>query len=249
MKVLTKYMMMKQQTTTSLLTLITAIVALALMMTGPSVVLVLAQQPAGEVYQSEEDGFRLQVPADWVLEDYENTPDPVDPQIEDIAMLCLANEALPAVGGGSNCTIANRTDSIGIFRLPDLQSRPEFEESGGRIVPSTNDLVALYIQNLQNSNTTSDVRIVNSTDIDQFRKIANITYTFYSDAGTGFNPFDDYTQNSKALMMFALSPDNSTGYIIFNIRALEHEDPIFTQHKPAVQQILNSFEVVAAEEE
>ena len=89
---------------------------------------------------------------------------------------------------------------------------------------------------MQNSNTSSDIKIENTTDIDEFTKIANMTYTVYNDAGTPFNPYDDYTQNNKGLFMFVSSPaDDKTGYILFNVKALEHEDQIFTQHKPRVQ--------------
>ena len=226
------------------LTLIAVIVVVIAAASATTTVVLAQQQQQGEVFESEDDGFRLQIPAGWAIEDFENIPEPTDPNIENVAMLCLESEALPGIGGESNCLVANGTDSINIVRLPDLQSRPEFEDNAV-VVPTTNDLVALYIQDMQNSNTSSDIKIENTTDIDEFTKIANMTYTVYNDAGTPFNPYDDYTQNNKGLFMFVLSPaDNNTGYILFNVKALEHEDQIFTQHKPGVQEVFNSFQIV-----
>jgi hypothetical protein len=196
---------------------------------------VLAQTP----FESEEDGFRLQVPQGWVIEDFDNIS--FEPFTEDIAMICLENEALPAIGGESNCQAANRTDFIGISRWPDLQSMPAFEDIP--TPPTTNDLVALFIQSLQNGNRTSDIQIVNDTDIDEFTKIVNMTWTFYDDVGTPFNPFDDFTYNVKSLDMFVLSQDRNTGYIIFNNLAIPNVLNI-TEHSPAVQEVFNSFELI-----
>jgi hypothetical protein len=191
------------------------------------------------IFESEEDGFRLQIPQGWVIEDFDNIS--FEPFTEDIAMLCLENEALPAIGGESNCQAANRTDFIGISRWPDLQSMPAFEDIP--TPPTTNDLVALFIQSLQNGNRTSDIQIVNDTDIDEFTKIVNMAWTFYDDVGTPFNPFDDFTYNVKSLDMFVLSQDRNTGYIIFNNLAIPNLLNM-TEHSPAVQEVFNSFELV-----
>src|SRR5919112_5954146 len=100
--------------------------------------------------------------------------------------------------------------SIYISRYPDLQSMPEFQDIPE--LPTTNDLLALWVQYLQNGNQTSDIQIVNTTDIDEFTKIANMTYTAYDNAGTLFNSFDDFNYNVKSLSMFVLSQDRNTGY-------------------------------------
>ena len=72
---------------------------------------VYAQQQ--EVFESEDDGFRLQVPQGWVIEDHDNLTYEGYSE-EDIAMLCPANEALPGIGGEYNCRAANTTDYIAI---------------------------------------------------------------------------------------------------------------------------------------
>lgn len=152
----------------------------------------------------------LEIPA---AEDFDNQP--LEPDAgENIAMLCLESDSLPGIGGTSNCLGANTTDAIYINRFPDLQSMPEFEDSG--IVPTTDDLVALWVDRLVDSNQSSDIQIVNDTDLSEFTKIVTATYTWYSDAGTGFNPFDDFTANTDNLMMFVLSEDRNRGYIITN---------------------------------
>lgn len=79
--------------------------------------------------------------------------------------------------------------------------------------------------------------------MDEFRKIVNMTYTRYDDAGTIFNPFDDFSYNMKSLVMVALSEDRNTGYQIFNSMATPN---IWnrTEHSPAVQEVFNSFQIV-----
>ena len=98
-------------------------------------------------FQSEEDGFRLQIPQGWVIEDHDNVS--LQPNGEGAAMLCLENEALPGIGGEYNCQAANVSDAIFINRWPDMQSMPEFQnesddsnDSSSNIIPTTNDLLA-----------------------------------------------------------------------------------------------------------
>ena len=95
---------------------------------------------------------------------------------------------------------------------------------------TTNDLVALWIQYLQN-NTTSQIKIGNTTDVDEFTKIVDMTYIVHSAAGT-LLPLDDYSYDVKCSLMFALSQDRNTGYQIFNNMATPN---IWnrTEHSPA----------------
>jgi hypothetical protein len=79
--------------------------------------------------------------------------------------------------------------------------------------------------------------------LDEFRKIVNMTYTFYNDAGTAFNPFDDFSYNMKSLIMFVLSPDRNTGYEIFNSMTTPNVWNR-TEHSPAVNEVFNSFQIV-----
>jgi hypothetical protein len=176
---------------------------------------------SNRIFESEEDGFRLQIPQGWVIQDEDIITAPVDPIIETIAMLCLENEALPDVGGDYNCEAASLTDSILINRFPDLQSRPEFQNESATdstIIPTTDDLVALWIQELQNEGT-SQIRIENTTDIDEFTKTVDMTYLYVETAGTAL-PFDDFTYEVKNTGMYVLSQDRNTGYTISNSLAI-----------------------------
>ena len=195
------------------------------------------------IFESEEDGFRLQVPQGWVIRD-EDIITTIDPDIETIATLCLENEALPSVGGDYNCEAANFTDVIYINRFSDLQSRPEFQnetDSDSTIIPTTDDLVALWIQELQNE-SASRIKIENTTDIDEFTKIADMTYQFVDTAGT-FLPFDDFTYDVKGTGMYVLSQDRNTGYNIINNLAIPNIMNV-TEHSPAVHEVFDSFELI-----
>ena len=206
---------------------------------------VLAQQQSTDrIFTSEVDGFRLQLPQGWVIQDEDFIVVPIDPNIEPIATLCLENEALPDVGGDYNCDAASLTDSIFINRFPDLQSRPEFQnesDSDSTIIPTTDDLVALWIQELQNE-SASQIRIENATDINEFTKIVDMTYQYVETAGTVL-PFDDFTYEVKSTSMYVLSQDRNTGYNIFNSLAIPNVMNV-TEHSPAVQEVFNSFELI-----
>jgi hypothetical protein len=189
------------------------------------------------IFQSEEGDFRLQIPQGWVIQDHDFIPDQ-DPNIETMAILCLENEALPALGGGYNCEAAALTDLIVINRWSDLQSMPEFQQSKSSTNITTNDLVALWIKYLQN-NSISQIKIENNTDINEFRKTVDITWQGLETAGTVL-PFDDYTYGMKTALMFVLSQDRNTGYMINNNRLME--DP--REQSPVLQEVFNSFELV-----
>ena len=219
------------------------------MVAGISAMMIMATtttalaQTADRTFESEEDGFRLQVPQGWVIEDHDNTS--FESGSENIAMLCLENEALPGLGGEYNCQAADVSDRIIIDRWSDLQSMPEFQNesddgsNSSNIIPTSNDLVALWIQVIQND--TSDIRIENTTDVNEFTKIVNMTYTYHDNAGT-FLPFDDFSYGAKSSLMFVLSQDRNTGYAIANILSLENQTQ--RHHSPAVQEVFNSFELL-----
>jgi hypothetical protein len=129
---------------------------------------------------------------------------------------------------------------------------PEFQNESGQgdsniIIPTPNDLVALWIQRLQNNNQTSDIQIVNTTDVDEFTKIVSAAYTVHDDTGTFLDPFDDFTFKTENFVIFVLSEDRNTGYYITNPMAIPN---ILnkTEHSAAVQEVFNSFEIVQEEE-
>jgi hypothetical protein len=111
---------------------------------------------------------------------------------------------------------------------------PEFQHSSSTIIPTTNDLVALWIQHLQNIGS-SQIKIENTTDVDEFTRIVNMTSEYFN-------------VNVKSLIMFVLSEDRNTGYSILNNKPhniLLVDDYNQTEHSPAVQEVFDSFEVVS----
>ena len=224
-------MMTKHSTikSTILLRMILAVVVVAIITTPITAVL------AQEVFESEEDGFRLQVPQGWVIQDDNINP---NPNIEIIAMLCLEDEALPAVGGGYNCEAGKLTDIIYVERWLDLRSRPEFENiTSSNYTITTDDLFALRVQYLYNNASATGIKIENSTDVDEFTKLVNLTYTVHDRV----NIFIPVEVDRKSSQMYVLSQDRNTGYsIVNNLNNTQTQ-----QHSPAVQEVFNSFEVVS----
>jgi hypothetical protein len=204
------------------------------------------QQQQGQ-FESQEGGFRLQVPEGWVIQDGDDIIDSttLDSGSEDVAVLCPEKDALPGIGGAHNCQAANLTDSIFITRWSDLQSRPEFENASssnnGVITPTTDDMVALWVRYLQNV-SASQIKIVNATDVNGFTRIVNMTYQVVNKAGT-LLPFDDYTYGVKAAVMLALSQDRNTGYSIVNALS-DHNIYNRTEFSPAVKEVFDSFELI-----
>ena len=241
-------------TTTTTTTVVVGIVVVVLMLLAAAssdamIPLLAYGQTTGEggqIYQSEENGFRLQVPEGWVIQDGDDVIDSttLDSGSEDVAVLCPEKDALPGIGGAHNCQAANLTDSIFITRWSDLPSRPEFENessSNGIITPTIDDMVALWVRYLQNV-SASQIKIVNATDVNEFTKIVNMTYQVVNNSGT-LLPFDDYTYNVKAAVMLALSQDRNTGYSIVNALS-DHSIYNRTEFSPAVQEVFNSFEIL-----
>jgi hypothetical protein len=194
----------------------------------------VSAQTTDRTFESQKDGFRLQIPQGWVIQD-ENIPS--DPNIETIAILCLQNEALPAVGGGHNCIAGKLTDFISIDRWSDLRSRPEFENiSSSNYTITTDDLLALRIQYIYNNGSATGIKIENSTDVDEFTKLVNMTYTRHDQVNI-FVPVD---VDRKSLQMYVLSQDRNTGYdIVNNLNNTQTQ-----QHSSAVQEVFNSFELL-----
>jgi hypothetical protein len=146
----------------------------------------------------------------------------------------------PAVGGGYNCEAAACTDEISIERWPDLQSRPEFENiASSNYTITTNDLLALRIQWLQNNASVFGIKIENSADVDEFTKLVNMTYTFQDQV----NIFFPLEVDRKSSQMYVLSQDRNTGYVIYN----NLNNTQTQQHSPAVQEVFNSFELVTSD--
>ncbi len=157
------------------LTVIATIVVLVLLF-GPNIGIASAQQqqltsiPAviqNGTFQSAADGFRLQVPYGWVVQDIDNLHLPNFRVTNEagffiLAIICPQLEAVQGTAAEMyNCEQSGSSVEI----LHDrLSHRPEFEviEDPASITPD--DFLAFVIAEMQGRNYTN-IQIINSTDL------------------------------------------------------------------------------------
>ena len=158
------------------LTVIATIVVLVLLF-GPNIGIASAQQqqqltsiPAviqNGTFQSAADGFRLQVPYGWVVQDIDNLHLPNFRVTNEagffiLAIICPQLESVQGTAAEMyNCEQSGSSVEI----LHDrLSHRPEFEviEDPASITPD--DFLAFVIEEMQGRNYTN-VQIINSTDL------------------------------------------------------------------------------------
>src|SRR5918997_1395543 len=158
------------------LTVIATIVVLVLLF-GPNIGIASAQQqqqltsiPAviqNGTFQSAADGFRLQVPYGWVVQDIDNLHLPNFRVTNEagffiLAIICPQLEAVQGTAAEMyNCEQSGSSVEI----LHDrLSHRPEFEviEDPASITPD--DFLAFVIEEMQGRNYTN-IQIINSTDL------------------------------------------------------------------------------------
>ena len=158
------------------LTVIATIVVLVLLF-GPNIGIASAQQqqqltsiPAviqNGTFQSASDGFRLQVPYGWVVQDIDNLHLPNFRVMNEagffiLAIICPQLEAVQGTAAEMyNCEQSGSSVEI----LHDrLSHGPEFEviEDPASITPD--DFLAFVIEEMQGRNYTN-VQIINSTDL------------------------------------------------------------------------------------
>ena len=206
-------------------------------------------------FQSISDGFRVQVPNGWVVEDINSTEPRVQQTlrqygVEYLAAMCPQNQALPAIGGLYSCPIQSPT-AVGVtfYKFVDLHSRPELSALARQNKSiTTSDLLALYFdyqrkfqapgffQNLQIVNNT-DIA-VNVTDSQTDQTIGKVPakyveYIHASTLGTG---------SYKKFVLLALSNDTNTAYVVDPIMLEGLESS--REAPPFVRQVLDSFELV-----
>src|SRR5215211_4684070 len=121
---------------------------------------------SGVIHRNTTDGFQIQVPAGWVVEDIDNTN--VSTQMSEeqsgytyLARICPLDNALIVSGGRYQCEQGS-TANVMIMRFNDLHQRPEFASLGNRnsSIITTSDFLSYYVQFWQ----ISDVQIWNNTD-------------------------------------------------------------------------------------
>ena len=98
-------------------------------------------------------------------------------------------------------------------------------------------MLALRIQWLQNNASTYGIRIQNSTDVDEFTKLVNMTYTVQVPVNILLSPAE---VDRKSSQMYVLNQDRNTGYVIYN----NLNNTQTQQHSPAIKEVFDSFELI-----
>jgi hypothetical protein len=151
---------------------LTAIAAVVLFL-APDVGIASAQQltsiPAviqNGTFQNTEDGFRMWVPDDWVVQDIDNLHLPNFHVANEagfliLAITCPQQEALLGIGGMYNCEQSESSVEI----LHDrLSHRPEFEVIEDPANITSDDFLVFMVEEMQGRNYTN-IQIINRTDL------------------------------------------------------------------------------------
>src|SRR5215208_3409100 len=128
-------------------------------------------------FQSTDDGFRVQVPDGWIIDDVDNRGSTLSEESTQgyamLAQLCPEEEqqeqpTVPSVGGSDDTSSSceeSENDVIFIVRYHDLDDALQVENNVTTTNMTTSDNILLYnIQKLQEVGYR-DIEIVNSTDI------------------------------------------------------------------------------------
>ncbi len=213
-------------------------------------------------FQSIDDGFRLQVPNGWVVQDIDNTNvfwQRYEEQhgLGALAFVCPQEETQLAVGGTFECKIAPSPPSLApmsISRFKDLDKRSEFASIQQN---QTNDITmsdfyAFYIRFLEwgipPREVPNPLQVVNETDttVNVINAQTNQTVATVPgkiveiaspvEGGEGGGP------PTRLSAVVFLTLNGTTGYAIF------YANPLFAaesdQPPRPVQQILDSFELL-----
>jgi hypothetical protein len=229
------------------------------------------------LFQSRDDGFNVQVPDDWIIHDVNNTGSALSEESRQgygiLAQLCPQNQqedklTLPSVGGNTLSCEGSENDIIHIVRYPDLDNRLQVGNndnttSSNNIVTNDNNILLYHMQKLQQVGYR-DIEIVNSTDrlIDLTDPQTNQTIQTvpakfvemtYSTASAPNEARSGYLI-STATNATAPNVGMTKGYTVFyegsSVSAAEPTIGFgsLRQLPPAVKQVFDSFELIAAPE-
>ena len=216
------------------------------------------------LFQSTNDSFRVQVPQGWIIQDVNNTGSALSEEVTQgygiLAQLCPEEEqqqapTLPDVGGGGDTFSCEESENyvIHIVRYPDLLTR----------IQPANNITTYYLQKLQEVGYR-EIQIVNTADM-----TVNITNPQTNET-TATVPamFVEMTYttaiapNQATTGYLILTATNATapnlgmtkGYTIFyegsSVSAAELTigSGSISPLPPAVRQVFDSFELIAAPE-
>lgn len=152
---------------------LTAIATVVVLLSDPNAKIANAQEltsiPAviqNGTFQNTEDGFRMQVPDDWVVQDIDNLHLPNFRVANEAgfliqAIICPQQEAVLSAGGMYNCE--HSEDSVEILH-DRLSHRPEFEVIEDPLNITPDDFLEFIVEEMQGRNYT-DIQIINNTDL------------------------------------------------------------------------------------
>jgi hypothetical protein len=227
-----------------------------LLMTLSSLITQSAFAQTPYYYQNPVDGFSIQVPNGWIVDDLNNTaPDMQSMESELgiglLARLCPQEDSLPDIGGGSKCQQGESRTVIHIFRYDDLYSRVAFFDYKDQSKTITiADMLAFHFTSLQNEGYT-DFTIINDTDTTVNVTDAQTNQT----VGTASAKLLYYSYPvsfsagsiSKDLVLLVLdNDDGNTGYYVipsFPLSSLTGP-PTWQTLPPQIKQVIDSFGLV-----
>jgi hypothetical protein len=234
-------------------------------------------------FQSANDGFSIQVPQGWIIQDINNTGSTLLEERTQgygiLAQLCPEEQQGPAAltnaSGGSTNSISSINASrcqgaqevIHIIRYPDLDTRlfANNVTTTNNTMTTTDNILTYHLQKLQEVGYRS-MQIVDSTDVTSNLRNPETNETITTLPGTlvEMTYSTNFTPDETRRGHFVLFATNATapnlgatkGYSVFyegNSTTSATAAEITTAAAslpppPAVEQVFNSFELIAAPE-
>jgi hypothetical protein len=179
-------------------------------------------------FENAADGFRVQVPNGWVVQDIDNLHLPNyltrnEAGFSVLAIICPQQEAMQAIGGLYNCEQSVSSVELAYDRLGH---RPEFELIENPISITPEDFLAFIVKEMQGRNYTN-IHIINSTDL-------TINITSPEDPATTV-----LTAAAKLVEMTYQSNLEPTGLRSYSILATIPENSV-----PGLRQVLSGYSVI-----
>jgi len=204
---------------------------------------------AQEIYQNEIDGFRVELPIGWVVQDYDNT------QLQGaednfgaalLADICDQSGAIPDIGGGYRCSSTD-IDSVSILRFSDLSSRPELSVVSGEI--TVEDFLAYFLQYMERRIGIQNLGLEENED----REIDVVSAQTGETIDTVPGLYIEATSRGEDAIVAATDPvllvfdsATDTGYALLITTSLDTFIEEDLAALPADQeQVFNSFELLA----
>lgn len=207
-------------------------------------------------FESIVDGFHVQAPNGWVIEDIDNTNFTLRRAEAElgyalIANICPQEQALSVIGGGTyDCE--QSPDNVYMMRFSDLRDWPEFASARNDNI-TTPDFLSFYIQHfmqgavgVRNIETVNNIdTTVNLTSAQTNHIIKTVPAKLVEFTYRTAPVADDDNNRGIEMRQFGLLVLNgTTGYNLF------YERPAFLlpsgQLPAPVQQIFESFELITA---